>query len=1093
MKHYRTILKAPAELGLSLVIACFVLLSGSRTALGQFSSAIEGTVKDASGAVVPTAQVILANMNTDVRQTTTTNADGFYRFQSLAPGMYMVSASAIGFQTVTQENVQLNAGSVQGVPLVIKIAGTTASVQVTDAPPLIQTDESSVTGLVDRKEVEELPLQGRNFINAITQAPGIVGIGAMGSPGQDVFISNQGPAMSTNGQPMSSNTTFLDGTFLSDSSNGGFVKVIPNPDSIQQMTVSTTDYSAQFGMGGGAIVQLVSRSGTNRFHGTAYEYHEDNWLTARTEFQNTVNPATGRILPVFRRNEFGGSLGGPILKGKTFFFVTYDELRSTQANAYLTTVETPDLVNFMESHFPNNISISLLKNYPASLGPLTSPQTVASLSPSCKTTGPLGMPCDLPVLATGTHSFTIPRNGIQWNLRIDQNFASGDKIYGNVYQTNVTGFSDLARPAWNTSGPDNSQFGAITWIHPFSPAAVLESSYGATHSSYHTGCPNCKVPDIYVVGMYGFGSEGTFFAQGYADADLHWREMLSLSRGKHALKAGFEMFHDQNFAKFTPNDARPYYVALSVFDFASDAPQFQQITFDPTTGGIANGNRYWLRSQYAGYVQDDWKAKSNLSINAGLRWEFGSNPSEAHGNRSDLVLGSGSTLQDRIAGAYVAKSRNAFSEEKRTYFYPRAGFVWQPSRLRDFSIRGGAGIFYNRGGDTIWGDTAFNNPPIAASVTANVFVPSGPQPAFGLCQSNSLPYGCTVPPLPVGLNKRGGSIAGLSDVGGPDLNLKQAYAVNWFFGLQRSFGSNWMIEADYLGSDGIDLYSIINRNRFAGDRVIHGGNLTRLNSFFGAINYADNSNRSIYHGGDISLQRSFAKGFNIQSAFTFGKAIDLMGGASGCNRCSENDAVVDAYNLRGQRAVSEGDISKQLVFNGVWQIPSSRQLGTLAQSFLGGWELSGLGVLSGGSPQSVYSSTADYNGDGTYNDYPNVPTFGRHKSGLKRSQYLSGVFKASDFPSPCPTADPCGVEGDLGRDPYRGPGFAQVDAAFAKNNRVPWFSPEGAHLQFRAEFFNLFNRVNLTGWDTNLSDGLFGKATGARQARTAQLSLRLAF
>jgi len=254
MNHLRS--QSAIDLVLSMILVFIALGLGVQPASAQFSSAIEGRVTDSTGAVVPSASVTLANMNTDVRQMTKTNESGFYRFQSLAPGMYKVTASGSGFQTVTQENIQLIAGAVQGVTLTLGVASTAASVEVTDAPPLVQTDESSVTGFVDRKEVEELPMQGRNFINAMTQAPGVVGTGAMGSPGQDIFIPNQGPAMSANGMPMSSNTNYLDGVFLSDSNNGGFVKLIPNPDSIQEMKITTTDYSAQFGMGGGAIVQL---------------------------------------------------------------------------------------------------------------------------------------------------------------------------------------------------------------------------------------------------------------------------------------------------------------------------------------------------------------------------------------------------------------------------------------------------------------------------------------------------------------------------------------------------------------------------------------------------------------------------------------------------------------------------------------------------------------------------------------------------------------------------------------------------------------------------------------------------------------------
>ena len=1074
--------------GLPALIAGLFL--AALPAYSQFGSAIEGTVTDASGALIPNVEVTLTKIDTGVTQTAHTNATGFYRFSNLPPAGYKVQAALTGLQTTIKDKIELVANRVQDVSLSMQMATATTNVEVTSSAPILQTDAPAVTGTIDRRSIEELPLQGRNVLNAISQTPGVTGRGAMGNANLDIFTNDQFPAIVANGQPTSGNMVFLDGTSLNDSPSSGAVKVIPNPDSIQEMVVSTTDYSAEFGKGSGVVAHLVSRSGTNSLHGSLFEYHRDNDLTARTEFQNAPNPATGRILPVFRRNEFGGSLGGPILKGKTFFFVTWDQLRSTIANAYLTTVETPDFVNFMTANYPNNLSTSLLKQYPAAVGSLGSIQTVADLSPGCTGVGPLGMPCALPIVGTATHSYSSPDNGLQWNLRIDQAFSRGDRIYGNVYRTTQTGVNDNARPTWKVTVPNNAIFGGVNWVHVFSPNLLNEAAVGGTKQDAFIPCATCSVPPISVVGITGFG-EG-FAPAGFAEADMHWREMLSLTHGRHTLRGGVEVFHNQDFAKFTQTDVRPNYTFLSVFDFASDAPEFQSVNFDPRTGGIQNGNKYWLSSDYGTFIQDDWKARPNLSLNMGLRWEFPSNPSESHGNRGDLTLGQGSSLQQKITNAYVVQARNAYTTERIAYFAPRFGFVWQPSGLHEVSIRSGFGIFFNRGGNTIWSDTALSNPPIGAAITASTLVPTGPQPVFGLCQSNAFPYNCSFPPLPIGLNSRGGSIAGQSDVGGPDLALRQAYSENWFLGLQKSFGSNWVIEGDYLGANGIHLYSVINRNRFAGDRVLNNGNITRLNPFFGAINYADNSNHSSYNGAAFSVQKHLSRGLSFQASYTLGKGFDLMGGAPGCNKCSENDQVVDAYNLAAQRGLSEGDISKQLSFNAVWQIPSSREWGALSRAALG-WQISSLAVLSSGTPQSVYTSTGDYNGDGTFYDYPNAPAFGHGKSGFKRSDYLNGALKATDFPSPCPTSAPCGIQGNLGRDTFRGPGFAQVDMAGAKNFTVPWVFRDTAQLQFRAELFNVFNRVNLSGWDTNLSDGLFGKATGTSQARTTQLSLRIAF
>ena len=199
--------------------------------------------------------------------------------------------------------------------------------------------------------------------------------------------------------------------------------------------------------------------------------------------------------------------------------------------------------------------------------------------------------------------------------------------------------NDNARPTWNVTVPNNAIFGGVNWVHVFSPNLLNEAAVGGTKQDAFIPCAKCSVPPIGVVGITGFG-EG-FAPAGFAEADMHWREMLSLTHGRHTLRGGIEVFHNQDFAKFTETDVRPNYTFLSVFDFASDAPEFQSVNFDPRTGGIQNGNKYWLSSDYGTFVQDDWKAKPNLSLNMGLRWEFPSNPSEAHGNRGRSHAGSG--------------------------------------------------------------------------------------------------------------------------------------------------------------------------------------------------------------------------------------------------------------------------------------------------------------------------------------------------------------------------------------------------------------------------------------------------------------------
>jgi len=478
-------------------------------------------------------------------------------------------------------------------------------------------------------------------------------------------------------------------------------------------------------------------------------------------------------------------------------------------------------------------------------------------------------------------------------------------------------------------------------------------------------------------------------------------------------------------------------------------------------------------------------------LSVGLRGEYLGNSSEKHGNRSDLYLGSGTNFVQEIAGAYVKQAKYAF-DSGTGRVAPRIGFAWQPAGHPDWSIRGGFGIFIDRGGNTVWSDTAFNNSPLAASVNLSVFQP-GPQPLYALCTSPNFPFNCPTPSLPVGLNPRGGPAGVIVNVGGPSLGLQLAYAENRFFGIQRSFGGKWIVEVDYTGSRGVDLYSVINRNRYAGERLVNNGSIVGPNPFFGAINYGDNSNSSDYEGLAFGATKQLSHGLLFKVAYTMSKTIDLMGGTPGQNKGSENSQVLDAYNLRAQRGLSQQDIPRQLAFDFVYQVPGPKTWGVLAHRLLGGWEVSGIGTFAAGLPATVFTSTADYNADGYFYDVPNAPSASIPRSGYSRSQYLTGVFTAAAFPSPCPSSAPCGVEGNLGRGTFRGPGFAQVDAGFTKNNHIPWFTSEGAQLQIRAEIANVFNRVNLTNLDTNLNDGSFGRATGVNVPRTPQFSVRIHF
>ena len=1096
------------------LVLFFIFASLTGVAFAQFSSVVTGSVKDNTGAVIPGAKLVLTNEATGVSNSSESNSDGLFRFPSLGEGNYMLIVSLQGFSTFTERHIVVTSLAIRDVPVQLRAGEVTTSIDVTAASTAVDTDEARIGSVTTEREINELPIQGGNIFTVTAQTPGVVGTGFMGQPSAniDIFYATTTPAVASNGAPNSGNVYLLDGISLDDSPSGGDSKLVPNKESISEVVVSTNNYSAEFGKGSSLVTQITSKAGTNRFHGSLFEYHQDNDLTARTHFQNTPDPISHRFIAPFRRNEFGGSIGGPIHKDSSFFFFSFDQVRSTTAGAFSSTTETPDFTNFLKTAHPNAFSTQLLTKYPSAVVGLNNFQTVAEVEAAqvpasqqlCSapgaTVGPDGLPCSLPILASGIYSFDTVHNGYQYNGRFDQSFANNrDRVYANFYHNKLdTSGGIVVRPTFNIVIPQTSTFAAINYTHVFSTNILNQASAGYTRTTAFIPCNVCELLPIGVNNLPGFGDG--FAPTAFAQNDFDWKDMLSVIHGKHAMKFGAEMQHNQDFSDFTVNDSRNQsYNFETIFDFAEDTPsQENGILYDPRTGGIENGGRYYVSSTYGFYGQDDWKVKSNLTINAGLRWDFTSNPSELKGTLSTIKLGPGSSLQEQIAGASVSPAAHPYSDHPIGYFAPRFGFAYQPSK--DWSVRGAFGIFFNRGGSDVFTDTESQNPPFAASVNADIHVPNGPQPVYGLCASGTFPFNCPRPAnLPVNqFNARGGLSNVLSNIGGPATNLKQSYVENFFVGVQRAFARNWIAEADFTHSTGVRLYSIFNRNRYDGQRDPVTLNLGPfLNPYFGGISYADTSNHSSYNGGTFFVRKNFDKGYSFQVAYTVSKAIDLISAAPGADKGSENAVVIDAYNIGAQRGLSSGDIPKQLSFNFDYHAPSPHTGSRFLDSAGGGWELTSLATLAAGTPVTVFTGTPnhDFNLDGNGYDLPNVPSFGRSKKGVARSQYLTGVFKVADFPLPLDAnGNATGQEGNLGRNTYRGPGFAQVDSTLAKNTHIPWFVHDGADLRLSCDFYNLFNRVNLTGFDTNLDDlGNFGKATSSNQGRTLQLSGRIVF
>jgi Carboxypeptidase regulatory-like domain/TonB dependent receptor-like, beta-barrel len=1101
----------------SKAAACLLLvLAFANAAQAQFRSAIEGTVTDPGGGIVSEAQVTLVNVETGVSQTAKTNSAGSYGFPTLPPGKYKITVSAKGFASVTQENITLGASETRTISLALKVGDVSETITVTSEPAPLQSSEGKVATNISTTQIRNLPMAGRNILDLVSLAPGVTGVGNLSGQagGFDIFSLVGEPKVNANGQRGDGNSYYVDGISANSNPDPGTVYVTLNPDSVAEFSVALNDYSAEYGRTGSIVVNAVSKSGSNKFHGSLFEYHRDNKLTARNVFQNTPDPNTGRILPVSRRNEFGFSLGGPIQTDKMFFFGSLDTLRSSEAVTNLITVETPEFVNFLKTRFPNNLSTLLLTKYPVGdIGPIRNAQIVAQYIddlkdpniPVCSGAGPLGMPCNMPLRGSAVRSFAPTRNGLQWNARVDRYLNdSKDRIHVNYQRRTADVEGQQLRTEFRNAfaAKPITYYANVNWTHTFNSSVINEAAVGFTRFQGGQECSHCEVPPI---GTGGGLSEG--FGNGFSPAlfiqnDWNWRDVLSVNRGAHSLKFGVEIFRDQENDLFSGPQQRPGYDFLNLFDFAADKPVVEfGVNFDLRDGKTAFQDVQYRVTTFGFFGQDNWKVKKNFSFNLGLRWDFSSNPNEKNGRMSNVILGSGSTFQQRIAGASVKVVPELFETHRIGYFAPRLSFAWTPwgfdSRI---SVRGGMGVFMNRWPNIAWSDRIRFNPPFQSGITADTRDKAGPQPVYGLCKLDVSPFNCPIPPgLTFGINERGGPIGARAFIGGTSPDLKYAYSINRFFGIQYAFTSNWILEADYLGSQAVHLYTNTDRNRFAGD--MSDGTLDRLNPFFDGISYTDNSGWAHYNGATFSLNKRFNKGYTFTTSFTFGKTLSVQD-STGVGRDSLQSPIIDAYNINGQRGLAAFDIAKRLSINLVYDVPKKLFGSRFANATLGNWQLGVIANFQDGYPFWV-TTNQDLNGDGNFFDAPDAPVFGNSKH-AGRSDFLkpNGWLRPSDFPSPpCALFDASGAciarrAGTLGRNTFRGPGLKLVDLSLGRSFNIPWFyGKEGARFQFRAEFYNLFNRVNLDPRSvaSSLTDGNFSKATEVFYPRTVQLGARIEF
>jgi hypothetical protein len=586
--------------------------------------------------------------------------------------------------------------------------------------------------------------------------------------------------------------------------------------------------------------------------------------------------------------------------------------------------------------------------------------------------------------------------------------------------------------------------------------------------------PTPQVPTISITGLSGGAGFGILNWQpiGFTQNYFQVKDTLTATRGRHSLRLGGEARVTMQYQDFHHFE-RPNYTFSNILDFADDEPFSEIRGVDPQTGLSRGTENRYLQTDLAMFVQDNWKIRSNLTANLGLRYEVFTSPSLADRPFNAILLGPGATRQEQVANARNGSVDSLYSTDWNN-LAPRLGLTWDPTGTAKMVIRGGAGVSYNRINNTVW-TGEWQNPPHFAQASTNIFDTSVP---IVYTMGPNYPQN---PGLGDGLDERGGIRGARISLTALDPEVETPYAYNWFVGAQRQLPWSFVVDVSYIGTAGRSLMSVDagggeNYNRFTGDLL--DGRLDRLNPSFAAVNLNESRISSRYDGLTLELRRRYGRGFAFQAAYTLGTATDTAG------------VWVDLTRPDLEEGPAGHDVRHRLAINQVFEIPVNFG-NTVVRHLIGGWQISTITVWQTGSPFDISTSAnypnGDYNADGQNNDRPNAPASGTDLGSPSQEQWRAGVFTATDFPKPAP-----GTVGNLARNAYRGPGYLNTDLSLVKRVALPALTRD-AGVQIRVEAYNLFNTINLNNPVTNLSSGLFGRVTSARPSREIQLGLRFTF
>lgn len=982
------------------------------------NASISGTVTDATGAVMSGATVQVKNTGTGATQTFTTDAQGRYRAPDLQIGSYDVQASQQGFQNVIHSGITVTVGSQNVVDFSLPVGQAQQTVTVSGEVSQVNTESSTVGELVSEKQMRDLPLNGRNFEQLLSLAPGVQQLpnsgGELFGNGQNYSVAGSRPE----GQAILLDDTDIQG-FWNHGTGSGFLGTSLGVEAIQEFQTVTNTYTAQYG-GNGAVVNAATKSGTNSFHGSLYEFLRNSDLDARNFFD-------GATIPPFRRNQFGGSLGGPIKKDKVFFFFNYEGLRQNLGETGVAYV--PD-AEVRAGYAPNASGTGYTY---VGVSPSVAPILALYPLPNGAAAGPGVGIYNSVASQVGNENYFIGR--------IDYNISTNDSFFGRYVSDRAGLTSPYAGsqiPLWPESDSTRNQYFTSEERHVFSPSLInivrgafvrpVEAAQTTGNTPPLEFIPGVQNGNVTLGGLT-YSTIGAqplvpfVIAQNryYGADDMFW------TKGNHSITFGVTV------ARVQSNLNAPYTIGGDyTFNNITQLLQGTPASFFGPQPGETDAYRDFREIDVTPYIQDQWKVTKTLTLNLGFRYDFATDPVGVRHPLNTIV-------EPPLDVTDLADASTGFTQVPYVFahnpnlknFDPRFGFAWDPFKDHKTSVRGGFGIFHDPVAPRTYASDYYLAPPFAFTFL--------PYPSF---------------PAPFANYTPGGPAPPTSILEGVDYQINTApYQMQYNFNIQREVMTNTVLSVGYVGSRGVHLFIQHDQNPpiasigpngqpvFAS--LVDGEIVTnpRLDPNFSYVNNSTPSANSNYNSLQVSLNRRFTRNVQALVSYTWSKCLDDGSGTFGLENAFPWE---NPYNGQQDYGRCSFDIESALHLSTLVALPFH------GNRLVEGWQLTGILSLTSGPPFDI--------NDGFDQAGLQIVSSGAQE----RPDYISGckviLGSPNEYFNPnCFSLQPVGTLGNLGRDVFSGPGVEDFDFAVLKNTRIR----ENVALQFRAEFFNIFNHPNL--------------------------------